>query len=369
MMRPAWIEVDLTAIRRNAEALRELVGPQTLLCPVVKANAYGHGAVEVARALVAVPGVWGFAVACGEEALELREAGIAQPILTLGPPPTEGALELARAGVTLGVGDDRDVASISKQIAAAHIVCNVHLKVNTGMCRMGVGPDEVPRVLEALRGTPPRLTGVYSHFAAAEGNDSEFAQEQLAAFRTALGCLPQEGLIRHLANSAGLARFPEARFDMVRPGAALYGLDPGIPPEQAPRVAPALRLVARVVAVRTLPVGCTVGYGRRFRTDRPTTIALVPVGYADGYPRTLSGIGEVLIRGRRAPVVGAVSMDSITVDVTDLGLEEPGEEAVLIGGQDGDRITVEELAQRAGTIVHEIPTRLGPRLPRVYGSG
>jgi len=367
MMRPAWIEVDLTAIRRNTEALRELVGPHTLLCPVVKANAYGHGAAEVARGLMDMPGLWGFAVACGEEALELREAGIAQPILTLGPPPAEGAVELARAGVTLGVGDERDIALISKQIAAAHIVCNVHLKVDTGMCRMGISPDGVPRVLEALQAMPPRLTGVYSHFATAEEDDGEFAQEQLAAFHRALRLLPQEGLIRHLANSAGLARFPEARFDMVRPGAALYGLNPGLAAEEAPRVAPALRLVAHVVALRKLPIGRTVGYGRRFRADRPTTIALVPVGYADGYPRALSGVGEVLIRGRRALVVGAVSMDSITVDVTDLGLQEPGDEVVLIGAQGGHRITVEELAQRAGTIVHGIPTRLGPRLPRRYG--
>ena len=159
---------------------------------------------------------------------------------------------------------------------------------------------------------------------------------------------------------------PEAHFDLVRPGAVLYGLNPGIPEAGFPPVRSALRVVSRVASVKQFAPGSCVGYGRRFRLGRPSAIALIPVGYADGYPRTLSGRAEVLIRGRRAPVVGAVNMDSITVDVTDLDLRAPGAEVVLLGEQEGARIAVEELAERAGTIVHEIPTRLGPRLPRVY---
>jgi alanine racemase len=367
MMRPAWVEVDLAAIGRNAAALADLVGGATRLCPVVKANAYGHGAVEVARAIEGMQPVWGFAVACAEEAMDLREAGIVKPILILGPPPPEGAVVPARAGVSFGVGDERDIELLAGQIASIHTVVSVHLKVNTGMCRMGVMPEEVPQALEALRSTPLHLSGIYSHFATAEDSDRGFAQEQTAAFQAALRHVPTGRVVRHLANSAGLARFPEARFDMVRPGAALYGLNPGVPAEQMPALVPALRLVARVAAAKRLPKGCTVGYGQGFRAQRPCMIALVPVGYADGYPRTLSGKAEVLVRGRRAPVVGAVSMDSVTVDVTDIAGVGPGDEVVLIGAQENERITVEELAQRAGTIVHEIPTRLGPRLPRAYG--
>ena len=365
MMQQARVEVDLQAIRRNVTALKAIVGPDTQIASVVKANAYGHGLAQVAGALQHLPAVWGFAVARGEEALDLREEGIGKPVVVLGPPPTEGIPELAAANVTLSIGSEDDL----RTVAAAGLQTDVHLKVNTGMCRMGVEVGEVPRIGELLRESPLRLTGVYSHFATAEAEDLAFAREQLAVFRRALGLLPQEGVLRHLANSAGLVRLPDARFDLARPGAILYGLNPGMPEAEMPAMEPALRLVARVAEVKRLRPGCTVGYGRRHRVERESTIALVPVGYADGYPRTLSGVGELLIGGRRARVVGAVNMDSITVDVTDLPAVRPGDEAVLIGQQGDGRVTVEELAERAGTIPHDIPTRLGPRLPRVYGGG
>ena len=233
------------------------------------------------------------------------------------------------------------------------------------MCRLGVETDEVPELVRQMQQGPVRLTGVFSHLANAEADDLAFAREQTDAFRRAVSDLPGS-LLRHLANSAGLVRLPRARLDLVRPGAILYGLNPGMPPDEMPPVQPTLRLVSRVAEVRRLPRGCTVGYGRRYRLERESTIAFVPVGYADGYTRALGGKAEVLVGGRRGPVVGAVNMDAITVDVTDLPPVAVGDEVVLIGTQDGDRITVAELAERAGTISHEIPTRLGPRLPRVY---
>jgi len=366
MMRDAWVEVDLSALRHNASAISRCVGDDTRVAAVVKANAYGHGLTDVGRALDDLTDIWGLAVACGEEAVALRQAGVAKPILVLGPPPREGAAELAAQAVTLGVGDEADIASVQAQLAATGSRLDVHLKVNTGMCRMGVELGEVPGLIERLEHGPLRCRGLYSHFATAEAEDLSFAHEQLAAFRQVLTVVRRDDLIGHIANSAALARVPEARLDMVRPGAMLYGLNTGVPDQLMPPVRPALRLLARVAAVKHFPPGCSVGYGRRFRTERPSTIALVPIGYADGYPRELSGKAEVLIRGKRAPVVGAVNMDSITVDVTDIGLEQPGDEVVLVGEQGSERITVEECAERAGTIVHEVPTRLGPRLPRVY---
>ena len=366
MMREAWVEVDLSALRHNASAISRCVGEDTRVAAVVKANAYGHGLADVGRALDDVTDIWGFAVACGEEAVALRQAGVAKPILVLGPPPREGAAELAARDATLGVADEADIVSVQAQLDPTGSRVDVHLKVNTGMCRMGVEPGEVPALLGRLRGGPLRCRGIYSHFATAEAEDLSFTREQLAAFRRVLTDVQRDDLICHIANSAALARVPEARLDMVRPGAMLYGLNTGVPEHLMPPVQSALRLLARVAAVKRFPQGCSVGYGRRFRTERPSTVALVPIGYADGYPRELSGKAEVLIGGRRAPVVGAVNMDSVTVDVTDIGVEEPGEEVVLIGRQGNERIAAEELAERAGTIVHEIPTRLGPRLPRVY---
>jgi alanine racemase len=368
MMHQAWVEVDLGALRRNVATLKSIVGTHTLVCPVVKANAYGHGLTRVATALQDMAEVWGFAVARGEEALELRAEGVGKPVLVLGPPPATGVADLAKAEVTLGLGSEDDVRTVAAQLAGTALQIDVHLKVNTGMCRMGVEAADVARLADMMRDGSLRLRGVYSHFATAESEDLAFAREQVVTFQRALDALPQKGLLRHLANSAGLVRLPEARFDMVRPGAILYGLNPGIPQGEMPAVEPALRLVARVAEVKTLPPGCTVGYGRRHRIERDSVIALVPVGYADGYPRALAGIGEVLIGGQRARVVGAVNMDSITVDVTDDPAVRPGDEVVLIGRQGNERVSAEELAQRAGTIPHEIPTRLGPRLPRVYDS-
>jgi len=316
-----------------------------------------------------LPGVWGLAVARGEEALALREAGLAGPLLVLGPPPEEGAAELARAQITVGIGSADDLQALTSQLAATGLALDAHLKVNTGMCRMGVEVEEVGGLAAQMQTGPVRLTGVYSHLATAEAADLAFAREQLGNFHRALEGLSTAGLLRHLANSAGLVRLPEARLDLVRPGAILYGLNPGMPPAEMPALEPALRVVSRVAEVKTLPPGCTVGYGRRHRTERRSAIALVPVGYGDGYSRALGGVGDVLVGGRRARVVGAVNMDSITVDVTDLPRVRPGDEVVLIGSQGAERVSVEELAERAGTISHEIPTRLGPRLPRLYHGG
>lgn len=369
VMHQAWVEVDLLAILKNLSSLRETIGPDIHIAPVVKADAYGHGLTAVARVLDGAPGVWGFAVARGEEAMALRDAGIRSDVIVLGPPPSYGVEDLARASVTITLSSAHDLYLVLGQLTGSDLTIDAHVKVNTGMCRMGVEADEVAPLMARVECTSVRVVGVYSHFATAEAEDLSFAREQVACFRRALNGLPKARLLKHLANSAGCVRLPEARFDLVRPGAILYGLNPGMPKAEMPQVAPALRLVSRVAEVKALPAGCTVGYGRQYRLNRDSIIALVPVGYADGYPRALSGQADVLIRGQRARVVGAVNMDSITVDVTDLPAIRPGDEVVLIGRQGPDHISVEELARLAGTIPHEIPTRLGPRLPRVHYGG
>ncbi|MGQ9730610.1 MAG: alanine racemase [Candidatus Zipacnadales bacterium] len=368
MIERAWVEIDTGALRSNAMALANLVAPRTLIAPVVKANAYGHGLVECSRALEDLPGVWGFCVARAEEAITLREAGIKKPVLVLGPPPAEEIVEVARRHIILGVGSKEDVQAVAKGLKGTALGLEVHLKVDTGMSRMGVEVENVASVAKGLSCCLPlRLTGVYSHFATAEAPDLDFAQRQLQRFEAALATLNGYKLLRHIANSAALVRLPRARFDLVRPGAVLYGLNPGIPAGDLPALRPVLRLVAQVSELKRLPAGCAVGYGLTYQLKRKSTIALVPVGYGDGYPRSLAGKGEVLIRGQRAMICGAVNMDSVTVDVTALPLPvRPGDEVVLIGEQGADRITIEELATRGGTIVHEIPTRLGPRLPRLY---
>lgn len=364
MQRPAWAEVDLDAIRDNARALAALAG--TPLLAVVKADAYGHGAVAVAKALAGVPAIFGFGVATPEEALDLRGAGVAKPVLVFGPAPDlRPELAAAQVAVTVGSTDEaRRVAQSPPGSGTEHL--DVHVEVETGMGRNGARPEALAAILEELRAAAAvRLVGLYSHFAVAE-TDLEFSRQQLAALRAAAEPWSERELLLHIANSAGLVRLPEARLDLCRPGAALYGFNPGIPAEEMPALRPALSLRARVAAVRDVRPGETIGYGRRFRADRLTRAAVLPLGYADGYCRALSGQGEVLVRGHRCPVVGALSMDSVIVDATDAGPVHAGEEAVLLGSQGNETITVEEIAARAGRIPHEVTTCLGGRLPRRY---
>ena len=364
MRRPAWVEVDLGAIRHNAEALAALAG--TRLLAVVKADAYGHGAVAVAEALAGLPPVYGFGVATPDEALELRQAGVAKPVLVLGPAP-DCVPELAAADVAVTVGSLEEARRAAEQTTdGVRTPLAVHIELETGMGRTGARPELLSRIVQELAAAPRlQLAGVYSHFAVAE-TDLDFTRRQLAAFQAAVEPFRRDSLPQHLANSAGLIRLPEARLDLCRPGAALYGFNPGLPAGEMPRLRPALSLTAQVVALREIRPGETSGYGRRFCAARLTTVAVVPVGYADGYCRGLSGTGDVLVRGARCPVVGSVSMDTLVVDVTGVAAVRLGDEVVLLGPQGDEAITVEELAGRAGRIPHEITTCLGRRLPRLY---
>jgi alanine racemase len=348
----ALARVDLGAIERNCTRLAAVAAPAKL-CAVVKADGYGHGAVPVARAAQAAGAPW-LAVATAGEAYELRAAGIEGPILVMGalaPAELDVALE-ARADV---------VAWREEFVAGLPEDARVHVKLDTGMGRLGTrDPDEASRVAEAAG---DRLAGLMTHFATADEDDASFLEEQLAHFQRWIARHP--GVPAHAANSAATLRLPAARFDLVRCGIAIYGMDPFLRDPAAHGLEPALELVSYVAEVKRARPGESAGYGRRFVAEHETWIGTIPIGYGDGYRRAFTDNADVLVGGRRVPLVGAVSMDNITVDLGDEPVER-GAEAVLIGARGGERILAEELATRLGTINYEITCGISARVPRGY---
>ena len=374
--RPTRAEVDLDAIAHNLGVVRGLVAEDRETPPqvyaVVKADAYGHGVVPVARALAAA-GVDGLCVALVEEGLELRDAGLSLPVLVMSGLYGDGLDAALDARLTPVIHDASQLAALRS--ARAHAPVRVHLKVDTGMGRLGITPSALPAFVDAVRDLRHVVVeGLMTHFANADCDDPGFTGTQLARFAEARGVCAQRGLappLAHAAASAAAFRMPEARLDLVRVGVALYGVAPF--PHAAPGLLPAMRLRTEVIALRELPAGAPVGYGGAWRAGRASMIATLPVGYADGFFRRLSTDAEVLVRGRRCRVVGNVSMDMTTVDVTDLARAAGvavGDEAVLLGSQRGaggfDVIRAEEIARRLGTIPYEVLTAISRRVPRAY---
>lgn len=369
-MRPTTAEVDLAAIAANVQLACRLAGPGVQVMAVVKADAYGHGAVPVASEALAAGATW-LGVAIPEEAIPLRVAGLTGRILVLGPIPPEQVDLVAAYDLDQCVCDLAQVEALDRAARAHRRTLSVHLKVDTGMGRVGLRPREVRGVAEKIAGLPSvRLVGLMTHFAEAEADPPDHAREQLARFAEVARDLAAAGIpipLRHAANSAGLLCLPEARLDLVRPGIMLYGYHPrgrGALPE--PRLRPALRLRTAVSQVQTVARGDSISYGRTFVASRDTRVATLPVGYADGVGRLLSNRGQVLIRGRRVPIVGRVCMDMTMVDATDLPDVRVGDEGVLIGRQGDEEISADEVAALQGTISYEILSRIGPRVPRVY---
>lgn len=371
-IRPTWVEVDLGAIRENVAELGRISAPARLLA-VVKADGYGHGAVPVARAALDA-GAWGLGVALVEEGAALRAAGIDAPVLVLSEPPPAAASTVVREGLTPAVYTTGGIDALAKAVAdAGSEPLGVHLKVDTGMHRVGAAPAETlglaRRVAEHAE---LRLDAVWTHLAVADEPDDPYTREQLARFDQVLAALDSAGLrpgLVHAANSAGLLAFPESRHDLVRAGIALYGIAPAPALRDRARLRPALSLKARVTHVKELPAGARLSYGLRYSLAAPSWIATVPIGYADGVPRRLAAMGgEVLVRGRRRPIAGTITMDQLMVD---MGADpvEVGDEVVLIGRQDGSEVTAEEWAERLDTIAYEIVCGIGPRAPRVYVDG
>ena len=337
---------------------------------VVKADAYGHGAVPVARTAIDTGATW-LGVATPEEALPLRAAGIVSRILVLGPIAPEQADLVVSQHLDQCVSDSGQAETLDRAARARGRSLAVHLKVDTGMGRVGLRPHEVRKAVEKICALASvRLVGLMTHFAEAEAEDPAFAREQLARFEEAARDLVAAGIavpIRHAANSAGLLLLPEARLDLVRPGIMLYGYHPRGPQrEPEPLLRPALRFRTLISQVRDVARGESVSYGRTFVAPRDLRVATLPVGYADGCGRLLSNRGHALVRGRRVPIVGRVCMDMTMVDVSGLPDVRMGDEAVLIGRQGEEEISADEVAEAQGTISYEVLCRIGPRVPRVY---
>jgi alanine racemase len=363
--------VDLGAVERNCRRLRARAG-SAALCAVVKADGYGHGAVECARAATAGGAEW-LAVATASETAELRSALPAARVLTM------GALTPAELDVALGARSDIALwrpgflRIVAARAAAIGVPARVHVKYDTGMGRLGEpDPAAVTALLAEVAAEPEvEPIALWTHFATADEPESSHFDEQLGRFSELAERARAEhpGLMLHAANSAATLREPRAHFDMVRCGIAIYGLDPFHDDPSSRELEPALELRSYVADVKRFEPGDSAGYGRRWRAVAPTDVGVLPIGYGDGYRRGLSSNAEALVDGRRFPVVGTVSMDNITVD---LGLDsgvEPGAPAVLIGAQGGELILSEDLARRLGTINYEVTCGISPRVPRLYVGG
>lgn len=380
--RPAWLEIDLGAIRHNVSETRRWTGDQTRIIAVVKANAYGHGLVPAARAALD-GGAFALGVAIAEEALTLRAAGILAPVLVMGASEPAAAEELVRHSVDAVVSTLEQVHALGRAAVRQQRAARVHVKIDTGMGRVGVSRADAAEFMARVAAEEGvTWAGLMTHFATADENDSPLAARQWSEFQKAISsAIPlyrftagggaAEPLTIHAANSAAICRVraawetrvPGALF-AVRPGLLTYGITP-VDGGPLPGIRPALALKARVAQARDVPAGTTVSYGATFATRRPSRLAIVPLGYADGYSRANSSRACVLLRGRRAPVVGRVCMDQFVVDATEMGAEA-GDEVTLLGLQGDDEISVHELAAWSDTIHHETLVRLGERLPRVY---
>lgn len=366
-MNPTVAEISLPALRHNFQHVTRLVGSATVLA-VVKANAYGHGAVQVSRALLAA-GARHLGVAGVSEGVELREAGITAPIVVLGGVFPEDIPTLLDSGLTPVLSSHEAIHALADVVGARHLSAPlpVHLKVDTGMGRLGLPAEDILPLLSSSWPATLQVEGLMSHLARADETETAPTETQLAAFRAVLNAVKSMGLavpFAHIAGSAAIMRFPASHCNMVRPGLMLYGYAPGSAPSTALR--PSLAWKTRIAQVKKIRPGQAVSYGGSFVATRPSTIAILPVGYADGYGRGLSNKGRVLIGGHSASVIGRVCMDLTIVDVTDHPPPHPGDEVVLLGEQGSERITADDLATWLGTISYEVLCQIGRRVVRVY---
>ncbi|MBN1429574.1 MAG: alanine racemase [Anaerolineae bacterium] len=361
--------IDLDALDHNIRTLKNWIAPGVELMAVLKANAYGHGAVPIARAAIA-SGVTRLVVARPDEGIQLRRAGIDVPILVNGYSPPSLADTFVTYNLTATVNTIEMAQALSARAGALGKMATIHVKVDSGMGRYGLLPDEMAPFLTQIGKLPHLdLEGMFTHFAIADEKDKTYTRKQLATFVEVSNAARQAGYtirLRHAANSAAAIELPETQLDAVRCGIALYGLRPSPEVSNAIPLKPILSLNSRVGRIRTLPPSSAIGYGCTYVTSKPTRIALIPIGYGDGYRRAFSNNGFVLIRGQRAAIVGRVSMDQITVDVT--GIEDVSQDdaVTLIGTQGDASATADEIAGLIGTINYEITTSLLPRIPRIY---
>ncbi|MCL4256952.1 MAG: alanine racemase [Anaerolineales bacterium] len=366
-LRPTHVQVDLERLRSNLQAIQAHVGAARVM-PILKANAYGHGLVRVGQYMQEL-GVGSIGVAYLEEGILLREAGITTPILVLGGILGSQAPLFLQHNLTLTVSSTQKLEQVEAAAAAAGVTARVHLKIDTGMERIGVHYYNAESLLEAtLRCKHVEVEGIFSHFANADAADLASARTQVERFHEVLRFYEKRSLptpLRHMANSGAVLQLPESWMDMVRPGILLYGVYPSAQAQRTVAVQPALTWSSRIVYFKVVQPGHPVSYGSTWQSDHPVRVVTVPVGYGDGYFRAMSGKAQVLIKGKRYPVVGTICMDQFMVNIeNDSAYNE--DEILLVGQSENERITVEDLADWAGTIPYEILTNINTRVPRVY---
>ena len=366
-IRPAHVEVSLGAIAQNYDAIRAHVGTASVM-PVVKANAYGHGIVEVARHLMN-HGAPCLGVALLEEAIVLRQAGITLPILVFGGVATRQIPQFIAHDLMMAASSIDKLRQIDEAAAAVKTKASVHLKIDTGMERIGVHWYNAEKLQEAsLSFTNVEVAGIYSHFANSDAADLVSAKEQLARFLEVLEFYPKRGLQppqRHIANSGGILQLPESHLDLVRPGIMLYGVYPSKEVPHTVTLQSALSWKSQVVYFKVVQPGSPVSYGATWQSDHPVRVVTVPVGYGDGYFRALSNRGQVLIRGQRHPIAGRVCMDQFMVNL-EWGTAYNGDVVTIIGSDGNETISAQDVADWAGTIPYEVLTNINSRVPRVY---
>lgn len=376
-----YAEINLDAVRSNVEHMKAGIAPETGIMAVIKTDGYGHGAVPIARELEEISYLSGFAAATAEEAFILRSAGIRKPILILGYAFPYSYERLIKEDIRMTVFRTDTLKELSEAVKGLaeegiHAKAKVHVKVDTGMSRIGIRPDGegLSFVKKAFETEGIEVEGIFTHFARADETDKSPARSQLKEFKDFLAKIKEETgkeiPIRHCSNSAGIMEIPDANMDMVRAGIILYGLLPSPQVRQDKvKLTPALSLYSRIVYVKEIEAGTPVSYGGTFKAPSKMRIATIPAGYGDGYPRGLSGKGYVLIHGRKAPVLGRVCMDQFMVDVTEIPQAAQGDLVTLIGRDGAEQITAEMLGELSGRFNYELVCNLGKRIPRVYTKG
>lgn len=370
-----WAEIDLDAVAFNMESIKQRISSDTKIIAVIKADGYGHGAVPIAKLLEGDTCVWGYAVATAQEAMELRANGLKKPTLILAYTFPSAYEELIQNDIQLTVFTLEMASALSDAAVKAGKICKIHIKLDTGMTRIGLLPvdDSIALIRQISELENIEIEGIFTHFARADEKDRTKASAQLKQFQDFIRQLEETtGIkipLKHCSNSAGIVWLPEANMDAVRAGIILYGLWPSADVKEGGEIAlrPALCLKSRVVYVKTVPKGQEISYGGTYTTNRQSRVATVCIGYGDGYPRSLSNKGYVLINGQRAPILGRVCMDQFMVDITDIeGTVQTGTEVTLIGRDRDEEITMEDLGALSGRFNYELACDLGKRIPRVY---
>lgn len=368
----AQANVNLNAIKHNIAEVKKKLNPSTMLMAIIKADAYGHGAIPIAKAVGECGMIDAYGVAIIEEALELREAGIQKPILILGYTPKEQYDLIVANDISQTVYQYDMAEALSDEAVRQGKTAKLHIKIDTGMGRIGfTDTEETISIIKRIATLPGiQIEGVFSHFAKADEMDREATLLQLKRYKNMIDRLEKEQItipIKHIANSAGIIEFPDAYFNMVRAGIVIYGIYPSDCVNQKEiKLIPAMELKTHVIYVKEVPAGCAISYGGTFITSKPTKIATIPVGYADGYSRNLSNHGKVIIHGQYAPIIGRICMDQFMVDVSNIENVNQGDVVTLLG-RDGDSyISVEELSEWSHSFPYELVCTVGKRIPRVY---